>query len=147
MQMIPLLVVFGVCVMGQTESIAQPPRPSGERGGRSVTDVNALVKRMLTLDANGDGQLSKAEVKDSRLQSLFERADADNNGVLTPEEMTTFFTKEVAALQSAERERPDNGPDGFGPPPDARRPGGPGGPRSRRPGSPPPGSSRPGPPQ
>jgi hypothetical protein len=69
----------------------------GGFGGKSAT-VDEMVARMMTFDKNMDGKLTKEEVTDSRLQSLFDRADADKDGILTKEELTTFFTKEAAAL-------------------------------------------------
>ena len=138
MRTILLLLMLAVYVLYESAGVAQPPPPRrGERRERSTPEPAALVARMLRLDANGDGELSKSEVTDERLQSLFERADADKNGVLTRDEMTVFFTKEVAALKSVKREGPPGGPGGFGPPPGGERPNGPGGSRPRRPGPPP----------
>jgi Spy/CpxP family protein refolding chaperone len=83
-------------------------------GGKSAT-VEEMVARMMTFDKNGDGKLSKDEVTDERLQSLFDRADANKDGVVTKEELTALFTKESAA---------GGGPGGPG--------GGPGGPGGGR---------------
>lgn len=54
----------------------------GPGGGRPED----LAETLMTFDRNGDGQLAKAEVPE-RMQNLFARADADQNGVLTKEEL------------------------------------------------------------
>ena len=74
--------------------------PGGPGFGGKTATVDEMVARMMTFDKNMDGKLSKEEVTDSRLQSLFERADTNKDGELTKEELTTFFTKEQAALNS-----------------------------------------------
>ena len=72
----------------------------GERGEARPPDSAELVKTLMAFDANGDGKLSKAEVPE-RMQGLFDRADADKDGVLTAEELN-----KLAASQA--------GPDGQG---------------------------------
>lgn len=102
-------------------ALAQPPgRPGGPRGGRP-SDPESFVKRMMTFDANEDGSLTKDEVKDDRLASLFERADVNSDGTVTKDELRGLHEKESANA---------GGADGFGP-------GGPGG-FGRGPGGPPP---------
>src|SRR4051812_21466140 len=71
-----------------------PPRdggPGGQPGGRSVTD------RLLALDKNKDGKLTKDEVTDPRLERLFNRADKDGDGTVTKEELNA-----LAATMQAE---------------------------------------------
>lgn len=72
------------------------------RRGRSGTGklVAASVNRMLELDADKNGELSKAEVSDPRLASLFARADADHDGILTKDELTALFKREAEELRS-----------------------------------------------
>ena len=112
----------------------------GADRSRPLADVESLVARMMTLDADHDGQLSQAEVKDSRLQSLFQHADANQDGVLSRAELTAYFTPQLAAAKEAQANRPPGGPGGFGPPPGRGGPGGPDGgppngpPRRQRPG-------------
>ena len=96
-------------------AVAQPP-PGRDGGGRPAGDVNSFLNRLMTFDANEDGKLAKDELKDTRLHALFERADADKDGVATKDELTALFEKESAALG-----RGGPGGPGFGP-------GGPGGP-------------------
>jgi hypothetical protein len=68
---------------------------------------------MLALDANSDKKLSKDEVTDERLQSLFERADTNKDGSLTKAELTAIYKKESANL-SQRRGGPGGGPGGPG---------------------------------
>jgi hypothetical protein len=112
---------------------AQPPRGD---------IVAAGVTRLMAFDANGDGQLSKTEVTDSRLQPLLERADANKDGQVTKDELTAQLGKEAAAVQGG-----GGGPGGPGGGPRGGGPGGPGpgtgpggppeGPGGRPPGGPP----------
>jgi Spy/CpxP family protein refolding chaperone len=74
---------------------------------------SSLVTRMMVFDKNHDGKLTKEEVTDERLHRLFDRADANSDGVVTREEL-------VVLAEKFEAEAPQGGgPDG---------PGGPGGP-------------------
>ena len=85
---------------------------------------------MMTFDKNMDGKLTKDEVTDSRLQSLFDRADVNKKGEITKEELTAFFTKELAAFNAlgAGQGGPGGGrPGGPGGPGPGGGPGGPGG--------------------
>lgn len=107
------------------------PQPSGGQNATTAT-ADAFTARLLTLDTDGDGVLSKTEVTDSRLFALLTRADADGDGKVTKQEMAALYAKEAATLNSG---RMRGGPGGRGP-------GGPGGPPPggmRRPGGPPPG--------
>jgi hypothetical protein len=76
-------------------------------------DDSPLVTRMMAFDKNHDGKLSKDEVSDERLYRLFDRADANHDGIVTREELTALAAKESS----------DEGMD---------RPGGPGGPGGDR---------------
>lgn len=121
---------------------AQPPR--GERG-QGAGSVEAAVGRLMAFDADGDGKLSKIEITDSRLQALFQRADANNDGVVTKEELTAQLTKDATSSPRGGAGGGPGGPNGpggrgpagpggdgpGGPPPDDRGPGGrgPGGPQ------------------
>ncbi len=105
----------------------QPGRPPERRDEprneqRGAGDSSSFVTRMLTLDKDKDGKLSKSEVTDARLQAIFDRADADKNGEVTKDELAALFQKESASLNQGGR---------FGGPPDGGRPQGrgPGGPQ------------------
>ncbi len=112
----------------------QPGRPPERRDEprneqRAAGDSSSFVNRMLTLDKNKDGKLSKAEVTDARLQALFDRADADKNGEVTKDELAALFQKEAAGSNPGGRAgMPPEG--GAGGRPQGRGPGGPqGGPQ------------------
>jgi hypothetical protein len=97
---------------------AQPP--GGGRRGESAGTAESFIARLFAFDANQDGKLSKEEMTDKRLLPLFERADADHDGVVTKDELQALYSKESATAQAA------GGPDGPGGP--GRGFGGPGGP-------------------
>jgi hypothetical protein len=105
-----VIVAAGGLVASAALAAAQPPgdgpRPAGP---------DDLVTRMMAFDQDKDGKLTKAEVTDARLTQLFDRADADKDGIVTRPELN--------ALQVRERANDRGGPPGFGP-----RGGGPGGP-------------------
>ena len=101
-----------------------------------------LVTKMMAFDKNKDGKLTRDEITDARLLRLFDRADANHDGVVTKEELTA-----LAAKMDAEVPPGRGGPGGFDGPPggfgDGFGPGlggtgggppggGPGGPRGRR---------------
>jgi Spy/CpxP family protein refolding chaperone len=121
---------------------AQPPGRGDRDAGNGGVDT--AVQRLMAFDANGDGNLSKNEVTDARLQPMLKRADANNDGVVSKEELTAQLTKEAGSLQRSER----GGPPGDGPPPGDRGAGdrGPGdrGPGGRGPGGRGPGGPQPG---
>lgn len=76
-RLLPLLLI-GICapVLAQSGSSGQGPK--GERGGNRIT----------RLDKNGDGLLSKDEVKDNpRLLERFSALDTNKDGRLSQEEI------------------------------------------------------------
>jgi len=79
------------------EADAQP-------GGSKRETATQFADRLFEFDKNKDGKLTKDEVTDTRLHALFERADANNDGTVTREELESLFTRESL---------PDKG--GFGP--------------------------------
>ena len=115
------LWVFAAGAVAQ-DADAPPPR---ERGG-------SVVDRLLALDKNKDGKLTKDEVTDQRLQRLFNRADADGDGTVTKEELTVLAKNMQADGPGPGGDRGrggPGGPDGLGGPG-----GGPGGFRPPQPG-------------
>jgi hypothetical protein len=111
--------LFALCGPGIV--FAQPPGPRrGERGGPGGGGVEAAVTKLMVFDADKDGKLSQAEVTDTRLTPLWERCDADKDGVVTKDELTAQLTKEAATLGSGR-----GGPGGSGPGGGFGGPGGP----------------------
>jgi hypothetical protein len=80
------------------------------------SDGPDVAARMMAFDKNKDGTLTRAEVTDARLKRLFDRADADRDGIVTKQELTALAASEPSGLRG--------GPPGFGGPPGGR-PGGP----------------------
>jgi EF hand len=94
---------------------AQGPGREGPRDEQRPGGPDDLVTRMMEFDKDKDGKLTRAEVTDERLHRLVERADADNDGIVTKGELTALAAREQLTSRGG-------GP-GFGPPG-----GGPGGP-------------------
>ena len=80
----------------------------GETAGPTADD---MVKTLMAFDKNGDGQLTRDEVPE-RMQGLFDRADADHNGILTAEEIRKVAQ---ATAAPAERGRGEGRREGFRP--------------------------------
>lgn len=129
-------VAAATCLVGPMAAAvvqAQPPR--GDRDGQSAGSVDAAVNRLMSYDADKDGKLSKTEVTDGRLLPLWQRCDANNDGVVTRDELTAQLGKEAGPQNRAGNSGPANPGPGNGP-----GPGGLGGsPSGRGPGGPPPG--------
>lgn len=87
----------------------------GRRGGedqQAGNNVAETVSMLMSFDENGDGKLSRSELPE-RFQGIFDRADENKDGFLTPEEI-----RKTLAAQAA--------------PPDSPRQGGRGGRDGRR---------------
>ncbi|MEO8592992.1 MAG: hypothetical protein ABI759_06710 [Candidatus Solibacter sp.] len=82
------------------------------RGGGDTSDET--VKTYMAFDENGDGKLQKSEVPE-RMQGVFERADANKDGVLTADELRTMARAQAqqagARGRGGEGER-EGGPEG-----------------------------------
>lgn len=113
-----LLSFTCVCLLLASTAIAQQPRggqggrAGGARGGNNNEDP---MSRLLALDKNQDGQLAEDEVTDRRLRSLFERADADKDKVVTKEELQKLIEKESQSNSAGRNGRGLGGPGGGGP--------------------------------
>jgi Ca2+-binding EF-hand superfamily protein len=70
--------------------------------------VEETVKTLMAFDANGDGKLSRSELPE-RFQGLFDRADLNKDGFLTPDEI-----RKMAAAQAPPPEPEGRGGRGGG---------------------------------
>jgi EF hand domain-containing protein len=111
-------------------------RTEDGRRGATANSVDSFVAKLMAFDKNHDGKLTKDEITDDRLLPLFERADADHDGVVTVEELKALYAAESETLVA----QGPGGRDRGGPPddggPDGPGPGAPGGPGGRGPGGP-----------
>jgi Ca2+-binding EF-hand superfamily protein len=81
----------------------------GEGEGNAAADVvEDTVKTLMAFDANGDGKLSRSELPE-RFQGLFDRADLNKDGFLTPDEI-----RKMAAAQAPPPEPEGRGGRGGG---------------------------------
>ena len=77
---------------GPQNNSEKGPGGQGANGG-GQGQGEAMLKQLMTLDANGDGALTPSEVTDPRAQQMLKRADTDGNGAVTMAEL-------VAAMQN-----------------------------------------------
>ena len=99
-------------------SLAAAQRPGGgPAAARKPAGADDLVARMMAFDKDKDGKLTRAEVTDERLHRLFDRADADKDGIVTKEELTALAAKErdERPRRPARLRPPGGGPPGGGP--------------------------------
>jgi len=92
-------------------------QPGGKKGDFKIAQekVGNFVDRMMAFDKNKDGKLTKDEVTDPRLHALFDRADANKDGVVTREELEALFARENISGKGGPPD--DDGPKGGGSPP------------------------------
>ncbi|WP_149496802.1 EF-hand domain-containing protein [Roseiconus lacunae] len=88
-----------LAVVFPAPAIAQPPGAANERGfgprrvgqrnsaAQQERKVSSALIKLLQYDADEDGNLTREELSDSRLQALFTRADKDSDDVLTKAEL------------------------------------------------------------
>ena len=115
-------LVMGCLLFTTPIAPAKPPGGGGRGGASRADDVDGFVAKMMAFNKKKDGKLTRDEVADQRLLRIFDRADANKDGVVTREELVALFEKEN---QGGGR---GDGPGGRGPGgPGGGGPGGPGG--------------------
>ena len=105
------LAAFALAMIVASVATAQPPGPdSREERGRERRGPGggpSIVERMMAFDKDEDGQISKEEAPE-RLQSMFSRADSNEDGFLSREEVTA----EIGGRQGAETDARPGPPEG-----------------------------------
>jgi Ca2+-binding EF-hand superfamily protein len=77
-----------------------------ERERQEPDGSEEMVQMWMSFDKNHDGKISKDELPE-RMQGLFERADANKDGFLTPEEIRAVAKAQAAAANPPEPIRLD----------------------------------------
>ncbi len=95
--MVPALMLAALSVSLTLTTAQQRPNEPTE----ATTNLSDLTGRMMKFDKDGDGKLAKAEITDARLVRLFNRADANNDGVVTKGELDALEAKEQANTRQA----------------------------------------------
>src|SRR5262249_4297625 len=103
------MLAAGACLAAVSLATAQRP----EGAARKSAAGGDLTAGMMRFDKDGDGKLTREEVTDARLRRLFDRADADKDGVVTKDELNALAAREPAGGGGF---GPPGGPGGFGPP-------------------------------
>jgi Ca2+-binding EF-hand superfamily protein len=94
---------------GRGEEAAEPPIPG--------PTADELLATLLGYDKNKDGKLDKTEVP-QRQQGMFDRGDADKNGIMDAAELRKLAADQAAAPPAPPMRRgggPGGGRGGFGP--------------------------------
>ena len=105
------MILAGGLVIAASLAVAQRPG-----GGPRSSDADDLVARMMEFDKDQDRKLTRAEVTDERLHRLFDRADADKDGVVTRDELTALAAREAGNDRGGPPRGGPGGPMGMGPP-------------------------------
>jgi hypothetical protein len=92
---IPLLLSASFLVAVALASAQGPGGKEKKSFGKAGEPAGDPVARMMEFDKNKDGKLTKEEVTDKRLHALFDRADANKDGFVTPEELKALFEREA----------------------------------------------------
>ena len=79
-----LMPILFLAAMPVSSAIAQTTRPS-DQSTKDYTH-SSIVTRMMAFDKNQDGKLTRDEITDARLLRLFDEADVNKTGVVTPED-------------------------------------------------------------
>ncbi len=94
--------------------LAQPP--GGGRGFGGPGQGDNPIARLMALDTNKDGTLTEDEYTDSRLKPLLQRADANQDKIITQDELAQLMQREGRqnGFGGGPEGGPGMGPEGFG---------------------------------
>jgi hypothetical protein len=111
------------------QGLGGPGGPGGQKGppgqggpqGQNGGGPEAMLQQIMSLDANGDGELTPSEVTDPRLQQMLKQADTDSSGSVTREELIAAMNHQGGGPQSGGK--PGGGGQGGPPRPGEILPG------------------------
>ena len=81
--------------------------PGGERDQRPGGKKSPILQRLLKLDKDGDGKLSKSEVPEKLQERFFKNADTNSDDVIDEEEMKALEQK-LLNRNSSKRPKPND---------------------------------------
>ncbi|MFK7885170.1 MAG: hypothetical protein AB8F26_13425 [Phycisphaerales bacterium] len=91
---------------GAAIAFAQPERPMSGTERR----LQAQVDRMMNMDQDGNGEISREEMPARLAERMFDAADTDENGSLTREEITAHLSERAGGREGGRpQERPAEG--------------------------------------
>jgi Ca2+-binding EF-hand superfamily protein len=106
-----------------TQDELRPAFPEGRGGerreeGSRASDSDDMVQTLMAFDKNKDGKISKDELPE-RMQGLFDRADANHDGFLTPDEIRKLAAQTASSDEGERRDfgRGEGREEGRGGPP------------------------------
>ncbi|MBI1248804.1 EF-hand domain-containing protein [bacterium] len=70
-----------------------PRDGEGRPGGDRQFNPEQMIERIMQLDKDGDGKITKEEVEGTRAAGMIERADANKDGAVTKEELKAMFQR------------------------------------------------------
>ena len=90
-----------------SSSEATPAKPAGEKPAAGKLnaanmDVDAMVKRVMQLSKRPDGKLTKADLPE-RMQARFDKIDANGDGLVSEAELRDWLTKVKRRLEMVEK--------------------------------------------
>jgi hypothetical protein len=96
-------------------SAQQGDKKKGDKADKAdKSGADAFVAKLMAFNKKKDGKLTKEELTDERLHRLFDRADANKDGVVTKEELVALYEKEFAQGGGPGKGGPDKGGKGKG---------------------------------